>query len=211
MGVFENWSSRFNIPESNWLFTERKGTTTIPGVPVPILGFDDFIYEDNGVHILRDFKTGWGTEVYESYSLQGDLACLRYSDEFPGIPLASEVEFVRRGIVSPRREWTDELRAATITRVQAIWEKIISSQAAENELVMRSKDGAAAWPATPGRHCGFCPYNTTCLEARRVADAHLVIIDKASADAARGEIELMQTALKTMRAALKSYCGENPE
>lgn len=209
--IFAAWKQSFNIPESSWLFSEREGSCNVEGVPVPIIGYDDFVYEDSGVHVLRDFKTGWGTEVYPSYDFQGDLACLRYEREFPMVRLASEVDFVRRGIVSPRREWTDELRAATITRVQAIWEKIISSRAAENELVMRSKDGAAAWPATPGRHCGFCPYNTTCLEARRVADAHLVIIDKASADAARGEIELMQTALKTMRAALKSYCGENPE
>jgi PD-(D/E)XK nuclease superfamily len=199
LGIFNAWQSRFNIPEECWLFSEREGSVSVEGVPAPIIGYDDFVYNDNGVHVLRDFKTGWGTEVYESYSFQGDLACLRYERELPGVPLASEVEFVRRGIVSPRREWTEGLRAATIARVQALWLKILNAE--------REK----AYPATPGRHCGFCPYSTTCLEARRVADAHLVIIDKESADAARGEIELMQTALKTMRAALKSYCGENPE
>ncbi len=199
LGVFENWRSRFTIPESNWLFTERRGTTLVAGVPVPVLGFDDFIYEDAGTHVLRDFKTGWGTEVYESYSFQGDLACLRYSDEFPGIPLASEVEFVRRGIVSPRREWTDELRAATIARVQAIWQRILSATKAN------------FFPAAPGRHCGFCDYRTTCGPARALDDARLVILSPEVAEAAKGEIELMQTALKHMRAALKTYCGENPE
>lgn len=210
LGVFENWSSRFNIPESNWLFTERKGTTTIPGVPVPILGFDDFIYEDNGVHILRDFKTGWGTEVYESYSLQGDLACLRYSDEFPGIPLASEVEFVRRGIVSPRREWTDELRAATIARVKAIWAKIYNSIILENEWNSKidPKYSVVAFPATPGKHCTFCPYSTECASALRVSAAHLVVTDADSALATLREIALFEEAVKTMKEALKPYVSE---
>jgi hypothetical protein len=190
--IFYSWRSRFNIPESSWLFSEREGSCNVEGVPVPIIGYDDFVYEDSGVHVLRDFKTGWGTEVYSSYDFQGDLACLRYEREFPMVRLASEVEFVRRGIVSPRREWTDELRAATIARVQAIWAKI------QTEV----------YEATPGRHCGFCDYRTTCGPARAIDDARLVILSPESAKVAQGEIELMQTALKHMRAALKTYCGE---
>jgi hypothetical protein len=165
-------------------------------VPVPIIGYDDFVYEDSGMHILRDFKTGWGTEVYSSYDFQGDLACLRYEREFPMVRLASEVEFVRRGIVSPRREWTDELRTATIARVQAIWSQIQTALAEGN------------YPATPGKHCTFCPYNTECASALRVSAAHLVVTDADSALATLREIALFEEAVKTMKDALKPYCHQ---
>jgi hypothetical protein len=194
--IFENWKKWFNIPESSWLFSEREGSCHVEGVPVPIIGYDDFVYEDSGVHVLRDFKTGWGTEVYSSYDFQGDLACLRYEREFPMVRLASEVEFVRRGIVSPRRYWTDELRTATIARVQAIWSQIQTALAEGN------------YPATPGKHCTFCPYNTECASALRVSAAHLVVTDADSALATLREIALFEEAVKTMKEALKPYVSE---
>jgi hypothetical protein len=194
--IYENWQRGFNIPEECWLFSEREGSCNVESVPVPIIGYDDFVYEDNGVHILRDFKTGWGTEVYESYNFQGDLACLRYESAFPLVRLASEVEFVRRGIVSPRREWTDELRAATIARVQAIWKKICASIMTDS------------WPATPSKACTFCDYKTECASALRVSAAHLVVTDADSALATLREIALFEEAVSTMKAALKPYCAE---
>jgi PD-(D/E)XK nuclease superfamily protein len=205
--IFENWKKWFNIPESAWLFSEREGSTNVEGVPAPVIGYDDFVYEDNGVHVLRDFKTGWGTEVYSSYDFQGDLACLRYEREFPLVRLASEVEFVRRGIVSPRREWTDELRAATIARVQAIWNRIELNMEVENGRGL-GLPPEAAWAATPGKHCTFCDYNTTCASALRVSAAHLVVTDADSALATLREIALFEEAVKTMKAALKPYCAE---
>jgi hypothetical protein len=194
--IFAAWQKSFNIPESSWLFSEREGSCNVEGVPVPIIGYDDFVYEDSGVHVLRDFKTGWGTEVYESYSFQGDLACLRYEREFPLVCLASEVEFVRRGIVSPRRDWTDELRAATITRVRAIWAKILAYT--QNDF----------YPATPGKHCTFCDYKTECASALRVSAAHLVVTDADSALATLREIALFEEAVKAMKDALKPYCHQ---
>jgi hypothetical protein len=206
-GIFENWKARFNIPESSWLFSEREGSCHVEGVPVPIIGYDDFVYEDSGTHVLRDFKTGWGTEVYSSYDFQGDLACLRYEREFPLVRLASEVEFVRRGIVSPRREWTPELRAATIARVQAIWKKIWKSQIeADYSETMQTK--SEAWPATPGKHCTFCPYSTECASALRAQKANLVVTDEKSALATLREISLFEEAVKTMKEALKPYVSE---
>jgi hypothetical protein len=192
--IFENWKRNFTIPESSWLFSEREGSVSVEGVPAPIIGYDDFVYEDNGVHVLRDFKTGWGTEVYESYLFQGDLACLRYEREFPLVCLASEVEFVRRGIVSERRLWTPEIRAATIARVQAIWARIHAATLADS------------FPATPGKHCTFCDYKTTCATAMRVAAANLVVTDETSALATLREISLMDEAIAAMKAALKPYC-----
>lgn len=209
--LFANWQKSFNIPEVSWLFSEREGSCNVEGVPVPVIGYDDFVYEDNGVHILRDFKTGWGTEVYDSYNFQGDLACLRYEREFPMVRLASEVEFVRRGIVSPRREWTDELRAATVTRVQGIWIKILRAVRMEEfggGIFGDGLDQPDPWPATPGKHCTFCDYRTECAQALRLAAAHLVVTDAESALATLREIALFEEAVSTMKAALKPYCAE---
>lgn len=197
--IFEGWKRRFHIPEENWLFTEREGSVNVENVPVPLIGYDDFVYDDSGVHVLRDFKTGWGTEVYDSYAFQGDLACLRYEQEYPGIPLASEVEFVRRGIVSDRRLWTPALKAATIARVQAIWAKIVAAGKADS------------FPATPGSHCTFCDYKTECAVAKRAAGAHLVVTDEQSALATLREIALMDEAIKTMKDAMRTYCDAHGE
>jgi len=190
--IFENWTLRFNIPEECWLFSEREGSCSVDGVPVPIIGYDDFVYEDNGVHILRDFKTGWGTEVYSSYDFQGDLACLRYEREFPLVRLASEVEFVRRGIVSPRREWTPELRAATIARVQAIWTKI-QTEVSE---------------ATPGKHCTFCPYMLQCSKGMQIRTEGHVVHSKEDALTSLREIALFEESIKALKDALKPYVQE---
>jgi hypothetical protein len=193
MAVFTGWKRRFNIPEENWLYTERKGECNVEGVPVPIIGYDDFVYVDGPTHVLRDFKTGWGTEVYEAYSFQGDLACLRYEQEFSGIPLASEVEFVRRGIVSERRIWSPALRAATIDRVKALWEKI---QAAVSTDV---------WGATPGKHCTFCPIIAECAKGQRVQKAGLVVADEPSALDALRNIALYEEAISLLKSSLKPY------
>lgn len=207
--IFSGWKSRFHIPEENWLFTEREGSVNVENIPVPLIGYDDFVYDDSGVHVLRDFKTGWGTEVYDSYAFQGDLACLRYEQEYPGIPLASEVEFVRRGIVSDRRPWTPVLKAATIARVQAIWEKIRYHQALNAGVL--EEDASLAWPATPGSHCTFCDYKTECAVAKRAAGAHLVVTDEESALATLREIALMDEAIKTMKDAMRTYCDAHGE
>jgi hypothetical protein len=207
LGIFNAWQSRFTIPESSWLFSEREGSCHVEGVPVPIIGYDDFVYEDSGTHVLRDFKTGWGTEVYSSYDFQGDLACLRYEREFPLVRLASEVEFVRRGIVSPRREWTPELRAATIARVQAIWTRI------ELNMEVEAGRGLGAppdwvWEATPGKHCTFCPYMLQCSKGMQIRTEGHVVHSKEDALTSLREIALFEESIKALKDALKPYVQE---
>jgi hypothetical protein len=211
MAIFDGWRRRFDVSEKNWLYTEREGSCNVEDVPVPIIGYDDFVYNDAGTHVLRDFKTGWGTEVYDSYSFQGDLACLRYEYEFPSVPLASEVEFVRRGIVSPRRIWSPALRAATIDRVKALWAKIRRAQANEEHSSKYPVIGQAAssWPATPGKHCTFCPIIAECAKGRRAQAAGLVVADSESALAALREVALMEEAISQLKAALKPYCAQH--
>lgn len=207
LSIFNTWRSRFTIEESSWLFSEREGSCRVEGVPVPIIGYDDFVYEDNGVHVLRDFKTGWGTEVYDSYNFQGDLACLRYEREFPMVRLASEVEFIRRGIVSPRREWTDDLRAATITRVQAIWNRIELNTEVENGRGL-GLPPEAAWEATPGKHCTFCPYMLTCSKGMQIRTEGHVVHSKEDALTSLREIALFEESIKALKDALKPYVQE---
>jgi hypothetical protein len=221
LAIFENWKRRFNIPEDAWLFTEREGSATIEGAPIPLIGYDDFVYVEDGYHVIRDFKTGWGTEVYESYEFQLHLAMLRYEQEFPGVQMKGEIEFVRRGLVTRLQEkvgydgtkdlvWNDALRAATIARVQAIWQKIKERQDfADNEESQAEAQGydeyRTSWPATPGSHCTFCDYKTECAVGKRAAAAHLVVTDEASALATLREIVLMDEAMKTMKEALRPY------
>lgn len=212
--IFEGWRRKFSIPEDSWLFTEREGSATIEGVPIPLIGYDDFVYVEDGYHVIRDFKTGWGTEVYESYEFQLHLAMLRYEQEFPGVQMKGEIEFVRRGLVTRLQEkvgydgtkdlvWSDTLRAATIARVQALWHKIELNFEIENGRGL-GLPPEAAWPATPGTHCTFCDYKTTCGIGKRAA-ACLVVTDEESALATLREIVLMDEAMKTMKEALRPY------
>jgi hypothetical protein len=196
LSIFNSWRAQFTIEESSWLFSERDGSCNVEGVPIPLIGRDDFVYEDSGVHVLLDFKTSRSTSMRPSYLLQGDFACLRYEREFPLVRLASQVDFVRGGGLSKLREWTPELRAATIIKIQALWAKSVDAARTGN------------YPATPGEHCTFCDYRTECASALRLSAAHLVVTDAASALATLREIALFEEAVKTMKEALKPYCAE---
>jgi hypothetical protein len=191
MSIFSGWKRRFTIPEEDWLYSERYGEATVNGVPLKVIGYDDFIYKKERAVRIRDFKSGWGTEIYEEYNIQGDLACLRYEQEFgEQEDLGSEVEFIRRGIVTEPRLWSPALRAATVDRVRGLWEKIKSE----------------VWEATPGKHCTRCDFITECAKGRRAQSATLVVNSPENALEALREIVLMDEAIAAMKAALKPYC-----
>lgn len=189
--IFAKWKIRFSIPEDRWLYTERYGSIQVFADVPKIIGYDDFVYYDeNGTHVIRDFKTGYSSDVSPSYLFQLDLAMLRYEDEFPGVEVEAEIEFVRSGIISPRRKWNAERRQQTLDRIRVIWQRLST---------------AKEWTETPGSHCTFCPVKASCAASMKVQKEGLVIVDEDSARLMLTRIALMEEAIKAQKEALKSY------
>jgi hypothetical protein len=197
--VFAGWKSRFTIPPERWFAAEHYGRCTVPGVPVEIVGFDDFVYEDDGWLVLRDFKTGWAAEMQPDFLFQGDLSCLRLAAKYPDRAdrMASEVEFVRSGVMSERRPWTSELHEKTVGRVQRIWRLL--------ERAYRKRDG---WETTPGSHCRFCPLNVSCASATATFLREEELLSEHDALRALQQIALFEHAREKLVKSLKHYVDE---
>jgi PD-(D/E)XK nuclease superfamily len=194
--IFARWLARFSIPSDRTLGVERYAKVAVPGVALPLVGYDDFVYEDpvENLIVLRDFKSGWGARVYGDYTFQGDLACLRYQTDYPQHPperLCSEVEFVRSGR-TVRRPWNEEMRLATIARVQRAWVLITTIR--------------ETWAETPGNHCRFCPVLFDCASATAARkEQRALVATEDDARSALARLVLFRTASAHLRRSLEAY------
>jgi hypothetical protein len=209
MNIFERWKSRFSIPEAQRFASERYGELRIEGVPV-LQGYDDLIYldyDDQGeIVVIRDFKTGWSSEVKPEYAFQGELACLRFMQEYHAyLRVCYEIDFVRSGNVSERVFMNEHRARQVIERVKAIHSQAVAAK-------LRLAAGASveeAFPATPHGACGFCPAKNECAVRKRTELAGLVVTEKESAENALHTIALLQDSIASLKEALRPYVDAN--
>ena len=187
--MFYAWRKRFAVLSETLVAVEEYMERELPGVP-KIIGYPDVVYLDEATLVARDEKTGWGSDVNDDYAFQGDLMAWMLKGQYPTRTVASEVEFVRPGIVK-RREFDDYAAVTVEQRVRRVWAKLHKAFT------------TSIWPATPGKHCGFCPIAPSCAKASLAAYQGDVVLDDAGAAQALVDLARLEAAAKRIKSALK--------
>lgn len=199
--IYRRWLETFTINANDIFAVERDGECRIDGVPIPLIGRDDLVHvtmDDGGeLYVAIDWKTRFSATVTPQDELQGDLAGLRFTAEYPDKRFASQVGFPRLGLTSPLRHFTAERKAAAEARVRRAWVALVEA------------DASGSWPATPGEGCKFCPIAVPCAKRALTEGVGLTISSQGSAEDALRLRILFSEASKRLTAPMQAWVRDN--
>lgn len=158
----------------------------------------DLVYTD-GPDVLKliDFKTHWAiwTEAQAAEKFQARFYLAQARQAFPGfIAYTIEFHFVRWGVVVPVT-----LSAAALDDVDTQVDTMLAG--------IQRAERANLWTPTPGAHCRGCV--VACPVADEAGRQPLRVTTNEEAEAAAGELLVLEQAVSARRDALRAYTSEH--
>lgn len=155
--------------------------------------------DDEGPFIgIEDTKTFWSADQKPRDIAQLDRYGTGFRTRFPDEKrVAVRNHFVRPNVKTEWKFIDDWAMEHTLSRAQSIVDRM--------EEAYRTR----TYPARPGDHCSYCPISMRCAEANAlVPNGHKALTrEQAQEDVRR--IVILDAAIKTVRASLKSFVDAN--